>query len=935
MDVGTLEDRLVGATSSVDSIAVDVPSALQSLGVARLGALTPPMAAERLDWFLSQFTVDNPESNRRTAEITANWSARTMSVPINGLMRQLVADEALSRRLEEREPKRQWLRRDLCNLGTLIPVTEGNTSKVLRIGTDAPRGPEPDAVVFTEALSKFARARLVNDRQCFVERPADQTEIAYVLGDGAGAGDFGIRLRNDPPTPRAVRGAETELDGDQLEGLRTRLRERREFLLAACLENVAGINLENANRELTAVFENPIGVVQRDGADGRRNSAKWEASNDDGGPRIALFRDSLNRSQAESDDESEEIPAYLAADGLVQVLEQYDLRDTFETILFKDVSVLENEYRTTLRDVRQDIAELRARRLERTHEALSGLVTTLAEDVTLLSPESVDVDPGTTLEAAGMPDNGRETGTEEVVRELVEPAAIDNPLLRSWVDELTDGCGLSRENAAVCIFAAATEDHGERLRAVLQLDRTGVLDADALADADEWWRDLTVWPDDARSRSVKSYVEEADQIRRFFEYLAEHEDEGEDGIYRAIRDVLSATQPPSPLTAVTAFVPKPGALETDLRDRRLGELAYMDRDTPATDAVAEAIASWVTSERNDLQESDVIYRDSEVNELLARLAEAAVETESPAGNVEEAFEEFQNQAGRQATGAESTRADRTAEWITASDDSLRNISQKFGEVSADSTAKGDSPDIGESSNGGYDHVNAQIDVRGRDGELICLERAWNRFCDTPCDVRSDILAEVRRWRSYDHWRLDSIDDATTSASDTALGVGAGGDELLERLTGEDLNGGRSGRAAFHALFDTSAERGPGFDLIDPFAAMPNDQSLSEWSADWMRRVEAKAVASTRLRKGRIKLTGNELRMALREGPYGEGADTRRYLVRLVGFPSGWRDEEVTSADLQILDIEHVAEFAGLDPEATSILEKLRGGSFYVTYSTGE
>lgn len=48
-----------------------------------------------------------------------------------------------------------------------------------------------------------------------------------------------------------------------LDNLPPRLQERHEFLLAACLENTAGIDLEETNRKLTAVFENPIGIVQR------------------------------------------------------------------------------------------------------------------------------------------------------------------------------------------------------------------------------------------------------------------------------------------------------------------------------------------------------------------------------------------------------------------------------------------------------------------------------------------------------------------------------------------------------------------------------------------------------------------------------------------------------------------------------------------------
>lgn len=52
--------------------------------------------------------------------------------------------------------------------------------------------------------------------------------------------------------------------------------------------------------------------------------------------------------------------------------------------------------------------------------------------------------------------------------------------------------------------------------------------------------------------------------------------------------------------------------------------------------------------------------DSDADELFDRLSDAADETEDPAGNVKEAFDNFQNQTGKQATGGESSRTDRIA-----------------------------------------------------------------------------------------------------------------------------------------------------------------------------------------------------------------------------------------------------------------------------------
>ena len=937
--VDKLDERLASAVATVtgadpetatDAVeAVDVAAALRVFGTVPLTDLTPPMAAKRLEWFLRHFSDESPEGGTWMLEATAGWSTRSMSVPVNALLRQLVNDRNLSRRIEGREPKRRWIRRDLANLGTRIPVTKGDISMVLRIDGGSRSETAIDVKVFTEPLSKFARGRLANDGQCFVERPADEVEVAYVLGDEDEPSDFGIVRHNDPPTPQSVHDAESELGGERLESLHARLWERREYLLAACLENVTGIDLEDANRKLTAVFENPIGVVKHDRTKDRRNSAEWEPSRGDGGPRIALFASSLEHVDA-SDNKRPEIPTYLAADGLVQVLDQFDLRDTFETVLFKDTNALEDEYRNTLNDVRREVEDLRVRRIERTHEALASLLSTLHSDTSLTPPDAINVDPQATIETL------RERGDDSSIDRDSGPskatmeAVAANPLLKSWLNTLSDAGITSRGHAVDCLCAAATDDHADRLQIVLRLDRLNVVNADALADSGGIWQQLHTWPNDIRYRAVESAVRAVDRSRLFFEYLAEHDDEGEDGMSRAVRDVPSALEPRSPLTRTTRFAPELNDLPNDLRDRRIGEYPLVERDSTAVTALHDAAGTWVEREYESLCEMDVVYEDSTIREFYDALADAVRTTDAPDDAVKKVFDAFQTQTSWSAqTGA--TRADRTAEWIGEEDESLRAIAEQFVGASASSTATGGSPSIDDSTGGGYDHVNAQIDVRGRDGELICLERAWNRFCEADHEARSRILEALETWRSHDRWRLKSMDAAAATAG-AEFGTDIDSDVLLALLTG-DLDGGRRERAAFHALFDTSSERGPGFDLIDPFAAIPDDMDPSAWSSEWMRRVEVKAVASSRLRNGRIKLTGNELRMAFREGPRSEGADARRYLVRLVGFPTDWREREVGASDIRLLDIENVVAFAGLDAASAPILEKLRGGSFYVTFST--
>ena len=182
-----------------------------------------------------------------------------------------------------------------------------------------------------------------------------------------------------------------------------------------------------------------------------------------------------------------------------------------------------------------------------------------------------------------------------------------------------------------------------------------------------------------------------------------------------------------------------------------------------------------------------------------------------------------------------------------------------------------------------------------------MRPAWRRFRDAPQTVRKQIFDVVREWRADENWRLNGIEDVASSLPDSVAGGAQSSEDLVALLGASELEATAETKAAFHALFDTSAERGPGFDLIDPFAMMPVDMELASWQSEWMRRVEVKAVDSGRIHNGRIKLTGNELRMALRSGPGGGGPDIadsntgHSYLVRLVGFPTDWRENEVILA----------------------------------------
>lgn len=926
VDTATLEERLAYIPGSE---TVDVRSFLRTLGIREIGDLTPPMAAQRLDWFLKQFAVDDtrvPPGN--SFEIAADWSARALSVPIDALMRRLASERELTTRLDDQSAIRRWIRRDLWHLGTTVRVTEGRTSKGLQIGSNAhftaDEGSTPRPVVFTQPLSSFSRDRLVRDSRPFVERPADTTEVAYILGDEenndqeATEVTFGITVESEPPTPRPVQGGEVESGTERLDSLQSTLRQRQQYLLAAYLEHAAAPNLQEKHEQLSAVIENQIAIVERDEDDDtQRNSAQWEPTEgyQDSTPHIALFEDSVERVDGDA------IPPYLAADGIVQVLEQFDLADTFENVLFKDESALETEYHGALEDVRAEINELREQRLKGVYNSLESLVSTVASDESLTRIDDLDIDARVTLNA---------------LRELeAGKSAIEgNTLLESWFRTLTGNCGLNEDIATKCLRAAATDDDAVRHQIIYQLDQNSeVVDVDALVETGHQWRSLEAWPATQATRQIESYSAIIARLRRFWEGVGEYEDAGESTLERAASDARDVSSAPKPTRRVARFIPQPGSLDPAVRNCRLGSLPVLETDPSPLEQLSTAVSEWLNSEWTDLKESDIVYTDPQLETRIEALIEAAATPRSDDGNVDDALAALTGSEQGQSPGDGQTRGDLTTDWIHGRDDSLDSLASRVS--AAGSVTGGGSPSIGDSSGTMYGQPNVEIDARGREGELICLNRAWSRFQPAPSQVRSSILDHLRTWRGHDAWRMKSVDEIAASWNSPNLDSQTSS-HPVDLLKAERLDETSEAKAAFHALFDTSAERGPGFDLIDPFAEMPESASIASWSPGWMCRVESKAVAAEQMRSGRIKLTGNELRMSFRDGPgstKSERTDESRvsqYIIRLVGFTTDWRGDD--SETVQLLDIDNVDELVGVNQTGMEILEKLRGGSFYITFT---
>lgn len=324
---------------------------------------------------------------------------------------------------------------------------------------------------------------------------------------------------------------------------------------------------------------------------------------------------------------------------------------------------------------------------------------------------------------------------------------MNNPLLKTWSDQLENECGLNADSVARCLVAAATDEHETRLRIAYQLAQEGVLDIETLTEHGHRWEQLDEWPHSQTTRPIESYVAAADRIRRFWDTLTEHEDEGEDGIERAALTIRDTTSVPSPQRRVTSLIRDNSVLDAELRRLRLGDLSYLTPESAVPDRLVQGISEWVAQERTELQNSDVVYNDPVIDDFLEQLITAVSDPDDANEHLESALETFSPKAGNSSSDSAASRTDLTTDWIRY-DDGVDRIASEF--TSATELTEGGSPDIGESSGGGYTHVNAAIDARGREGELICLNRAWNCFRDTPPDTRREILDTVEERRAHTH-----------------------------------------------------------------------------------------------------------------------------------------------------------------------------------------
>ncbi|SFR97467.1 hypothetical protein SAMN05216559_1859 [Halomicrobium zhouii] len=949
-DVKKVSNQANDSVAGVNPIeATDVQRLLGELSAGPIESLTPAEAAKRLSWFVNEHT--DCQSTRfevgteRLQPLVGEWSASKYIDPVYSLMRRLQSMSHITHRVSDDDQQIQWIRRDIKKFGVRLPVRWHGESYVFAISGDkgestGSTGVTQDIVptIFKENLRQYARQRYraPDATVAIVERPAQEASaIADILGDGVDDSEsasppFGIAVQSENPELESVTAdtLPTNAEHKALEDLKQALNERHEILVAGYKEQATNPNVEETYETLDELFSRPLGVADVEDTAGR-NSAEWIPDSEDGRvpSRIAVYGRAIEEhapsdgSDSEAVDDwrqVEEIPRYLAADALEQILDNYGLGDVFENILMKGIEVGRAEYKDTIEQIEKSREDYETRELKRVHSALEALVRSQNAGA---SPPDIVGDHGAALDALTNP-----------------PESSTHSFLEEWMAVL-ESVGLPPEQ---CIEAATAEDHITRQLKLAQLLREydGV---ERVLDEDEW-RSLRTLRGSRDIDELRLYLDAVEKVEAFFSQLDRRDRINDDAIVVALQAVEEAT-PPSAFDTVGEIVPNGEKLPQSIRSQFVVELLDIESEASNDDivpmAIIEAVEQWCQDRYEALRDAS-ITTDQDILSKVESLIDAVATPSEAKGQIQEVLQEaLREDAGQRSPSQQSQRRKKTLDWVANDADEVDDVVEDNVESTTfEPEEPGDdmqAPSINDTQSSG--RQNAEIsDGRGRDAELICLSRAWDRFRTSSSTCREAIVDEVERWRSCENWRLKPLDKLTIqfetgNSSEDTVSV------LRRYLCASEVEDSEPARRAFHAVFDTSAERGPGFDYIDPFAGLPMSVDAdTDWRPDSMRRVEVKAVHPNRADSGRIKLTGNEFRMARRPGPtLGEhGAkdsieSVDRYLLRLVVLPTNWDAQHTRDSGIELRDITDFVAYTDFDSDGDPYWEKLRGGSFYVGF----
>ena len=917
---------------AADTFEFTTRDLVASLGAEPVGGLSPAGAAEQLNWFLEAHEADDAQAGEGSLcrlETTHDETVRRTAL---GLLRRLGSRDHIRQQIpdEEADQQRQWQRRDVWHTGTRLLVNDGGNASSVAIG-GAVENPSESIAIYTTRLPSFARDILEDRGQPFVEVPSNRPgPLASILGDSdpdVETVTFGVERKAEgeiPELEKATGASVADETQERLEVLADEINRRIPYLIAAYnrVHNTQ-VDLEEAYSSLEKTVSNQIGIVDNPNRSSQmRRSAQWQPPEvtDKNRPHIALFEDVLTETPAES------IPPYYAADGLLQVIDDkpsQQARAAFENVLMKEPRQLERDYRDTIPDIERQISALNTDRLRRVNEAIDQLLAHFEADDTRSMIDWPTIDTRAVLDAIES-SSGDPTHLQEDLRPI-----------RTWVQTLSESTPLDQTDAKRCVLAASSSDSGNIQRLMVQVsNRTSSLGLSALA-AESRWAELDDWPTSREARTLKRYLTAVAHTREFWAVITDTETAGKEVIQTAIANAERQSAPGA-MTSTGDACPHPLALPESIREMPVVMLIEHD-EGPIPPMVNGAVQDWCEKQQATERELDPIYQDSEIEALFDAICAAMANPSEALAKINAAFSSFGDEEPRTRTERKQERKRRTEEWYSEDSPFATLDFSTSDYIETASPNRGASPSVGDRSgqSGGYE--NAEIAAeRGRDAELICLQRAWGQFKSASSAQRATILDSLTTWRSYDAWRMQSPDDAITTADAPAVSSLDSFSHAKELLTQPEFDNEELAKSTFQALFDVAEERGPGFDYIDPFGA-DNEPDTSSERVPNMRRVEVKAVMPDRVKSGRFKLTGNEFRMACRPGPSDtEHAILReptswQYLVRIVLLPQHWRTEVESSSDIEIWDIRDVARFGDFHQESEPVWEKLRGGKFYVNF----
>lgn len=879
LDRGSIEEawpsELEQDNDSLSLTNVAPEKELQTWLETSLSELAPSAAAAQLDTLLDRFTTNATATG-------GSWYGQVRNDAFK-LLRQFSPGHRLGK-ISDDDIERQWIRRDIYHTETQLIVDEGDRIDTVRIGD----GVAAEATVYQRALPDYAEEQLRGQGVRFVRLPTTNPgPIASVLADNVGASDpveFGITNGDVPPRP-TVSG---DFERDTHEGVSEALSRRVADLAAAYAvestessqEDVQRIEkqLDRAAENVCVISEHDVDGYVRDVA-----SVKWLLGSDAGTDTnrfgIALVKDEI-------DGEPE---PYHAVDALVDIVENETVKDKFEVILRAEPGM------ERYVDTREEYG---LGNIER-NEIQRLLGSSLPAIATGLSRGSREAEHPVVSFSFDEPDD--ET-TIKAHHEALTAFAADGThgeIVEQYMSELTRGT-LDRGQAEACLRAAVCltferDNHGAIVTLINLLSGRGeaiVTGITAIADEVE-----TVNLDDWRAfnaTSLREYLTAAAIVEEFYSLLRPEHDESD--IRQVALTTLSQADMlcPSPLKPIADAFPE--AVRAELGgDQSLPVLVFalLDELTApplAPDRYPEKLVDSFTDWCRDQHDTtaDVLAVSLEEWRLADPLSNRNISEVLPA--VEALLDSTEQSTARQQqrTRKKKERAFDQGDW---SSDREPSIASAGSDLDFPEIGDGTRTDAGASEFTGGD---------GRAGELYCIDQAWRQF-QAAGERQASIIEAVSEWRNSchesDQWRLKetadvfSGEDALTDASGAFAFA-----KLRDRLCDSDEDW-QLRRKWFRMLVDTSEERGPGFDYMDPFGpSYGPSYDAREWEPAWMRRVEVKSVTGTPDGNYRVTLTGNEFRMARRSCDLCDG---RRYLVRLV-FGT-WRDDEFQPRSCRDID----------------------------------